>query len=159
MLPPEYAEFASLFDEEASHRLPSSQLWDHAIDFVKDAPKFLDCKIYPMMKEEDQALKTFLDKQLKKGYICPSISPYTSPIFFIKKKNGKLRPVQDYRKINSITIWNMAPVPRASEHIHDLGGALFYTKINVHSGYNNVRIKEGDKEKAAFKTCYGLFEP
>ena len=53
----------------------------------------------------------------------------------------------------------MAPVPRASEHIHDLGGALFYTKIDVRSGYNNVRIKEGDKEKATFKMRYGLFEP
>ena len=95
-LPPEYAEFASLFDEEASHRLPSSRPWDHAIEFVKDAPKFLDCKIYPMTREEDQALKTFLDEQLKKGYIRPSISPYASPFFFIKKKNGKLHPVQDY---------------------------------------------------------------
>ena len=112
-----------------------------------------------MTREEDQALKTFLDEQLKKGYICPSISPYASPFFFIKKKNGKLHPVQDYRKINSFTIRNMAPVPRASEHIHDLGGALFYTKIDVRSGYNNVRIKEGDEEKAAFKTRYGLFEP
>ena len=53
----------------------------------------------------------------------------------------------------------MAPVPRASEHIHDLSSALFYTKINVRSRYNNVRIKEGDEEKATFKTRYGLFEP
>ena len=53
----------------------------------------------------------------------------------------------------------MVPVPRVLEHIHDLSGALFYTKINICSGYNNVRIKEGDKEKAAFKTCYGLFKP
>ena len=159
MLPPEYAKFTSLFNEEASHHLPSSRPWDHAINFVKDAPKFLNCKIYPMTREEDQALKTFLDEQLKKGYIRPSISPYASPFFFIKKKNGKLRPIQDYRKINSITVQNMAPVPRASEHIHDLGGALFYTKINVRSGYNNVCIKEGDEEKAMFKTRYGLFEP
>ena len=159
MLPPEYAKFAALFNKEASHRLPSSWPWDHAIEFIKDAPKFLDCKIYPMTREEDQALKTFLDEQLKKGYIRPSISPYASPFFFIKKKNGKLCPVQDYHKINRITVRNMAPVSRASEYIHDLGGALFYTKINVRSRYNNVRIKEGDKEKAAFKTRYGLFEP
>ena len=115
-LPPEYADFASLFDKEASHRLPSSRPWDHAIDFIKDAPKFLDCKIYPMTQEEDKALKTFLDEQLQKGYIRPSISLYASPFFFIKKKNRKLHPVQDYRKINSITIHNMAPVPSVMTH-------------------------------------------
>lgn len=104
-------------------------------------------------------VKTFLDEQVKKGYICPSISPHASPFFFIKKKNGKLRPVQDYQKINSITAWKMVLVPKVLEHIHNLGGALIYTKIDVHSGYNNVWIKEGDEEKAVFKTCYRLFEP
>src|SRR5258708_22073095 len=119
----------------------------------------MDCKVYPMTHEEDATLWEFLKEQQRKNYICPSISPYASPFFFIKKKNGKLRPVQDYRKINHITIWNMAPIPWASEHIHDLGGALYYTKIDVRSGYNNIRIQEGDEEKAAFKTKYGLFEP
>ena len=98
VLPPEYAKYARLFNEEASHRFPPSCPWDHAIDFVKNALPFLDCKIYPMTREEDAALKEFLDEQLKKGYIRPSMSPYTSPFFFIHKKNGKLCPVQDYCK-------------------------------------------------------------
>src|SRR5258708_6036439 len=119
----------------------------------------MDCKVYPMTWEEDAALQEFLEEQQRKNYIHLSISPYASPFFFIKKKNRKLRPIQDYQKLNHITILNMAPVPQASEHIHDLGGAQYYTKINVRSGYNNVRIWEGDKEKATFKTKYGLFEP
>src|SRR5258708_35957650 len=119
----------------------------------------MDCKVYPMTHEEDAALQEFLKEQQRKNYIRPLISPYASPFFFIKKKNGKLRPIQDYRKLNHITIRNMAPIPRALEHIHDLGGALYYTKIDVRSGYNNVRIREGDEEKAAFKTKYRLFEP
>src|SRR5258708_38141321 len=118
----------------------------------------MDCKVYPMTQEEDIALRDFLEEQQQKNYIRPSISPYASPFFFIKK-NGKLRPIQDYRKLNHITIQNMALVPRALEHIHDLGGALYYTKIDVCSGYNNVHIREGDEEKAAFKTKYGLLEP
>ena len=68
-LPPEYSKYARLFDEEASHRFPPSCPWDHAIDFVKDTPPFLDCKIYPMTWEEDVTLKEFLTEQLKKGYI------------------------------------------------------------------------------------------
>src|SRR5260370_33567175 len=112
-----------------------------------------------MTQEEDATLREFLEEQQQKNYIHPSISPYTSPFFFIKKKNGKLRPVQDYRKLKHITIRNMAPVPRASEHIHDLGGALYYTKIDVPSRHNNVRIREGYEQQAAFKTKDGLFEP
>ena len=104
VLPPEYSTFARLFDKEASHHFPPSRPWDHAIDFVKNAPPFLDCKIYLMTREEDAALKEFLNEQLKKGYIRPSMSLYTSPFFFIHKKNGKLRPVQDYCKINAMTI-------------------------------------------------------
>ena len=122
ILPPEYSKFARLFDEEASHRFPPSRPWDHAIDFVKNTPPFLDCKIYPMTREEDIALKEFLKELLKKGYIHPSMSPYASP-FFIHKKNGKLCPVQDYCKINAMTVQNIAPIPHAMDHIHDLGGA------------------------------------
>ena len=93
------------------------------------------------------------------GYIRPSMSPYASPFFFIHKKNGKLHPVQDYQKINAMTVRNMAPVPCATDHIHDLGGAQFYTKMDIQSGYNNIHIKDSDQEKGAFKTRYGLFEP
>ena len=72
-----------------------------------------------MTREEDIALKEFLAEQLKKGYIRPSMSPYASPFFFIHKKNGKLHPVQDYRKINAMMVRNMAPVPWVVDHIHD----------------------------------------
>ena|SRR5258708_934543 len=104
VLPPQYQKFAQLFDEEASHRLPSSKPWDHAIDLAPGAPPYMDCKVYPMTREEDIALQEFLKEQQQKNYICPSISPYASPFFFIKKKNGKLCPVQDYQKLNHITI-------------------------------------------------------
>jgi hypothetical protein len=69
----------------------------------------LPCKVYPMT-QEDKALLKLLQEQEKKGYICPSISPYTSPFFFIQKKDRKLRPVQDYRHINDITISNQYPL-------------------------------------------------
>ncbi len=58
-----------------------------------------------------RTLVVFLEEQLKKGYIVPSISPYTSPFFFVKKKDSKLQPVQDYRKLNKYTIWNCYPLP------------------------------------------------
>ncbi len=86
-------------------------------------------------------------------------SPYASSFFFVRKKDGKLRPVQDYHKINALTIRNQYPLPLIADLIRDLSNAHIYTKLDVQWGYNNVRIREGDEKKAAFKTRYGLFEP
>ncbi len=74
------------------------------------------------------------------------------------KKDGKLWPVQDYRKINTITICNQYPLPLIVDLICDLSNTHIYTKLDVHWGYNNVCICKGDEKKAAFKTRYGLFE-
>jgi hypothetical protein len=105
-----------------------------------------------MTRTEDEALDDFLDEQLAKGYIRPSISPYTSSFFFIKKKDGKLHPVQDYRTLNKWTVRNQYLLPLITALIRDLGGVHIYTKLDVRWGYNNVQIKEGDEYKAAFKT-------
>ena len=108
---------------------------------------------------EQEALNQFLDENLAKGYIVPSKSPMASPVFFVKKKDGKLRLIQDYRKLNDITVKNHYPLPLASDIINKLKGAKIFTKFDVRWGYHNVRIKEGDEWKAAFVTNRGLFEP
>ena len=82
-----------------------------------------------------------------------------SPFFFVKKKDGKLRPVQDYRKLNEMTVKNRYPLPLISELIDQLTGAKYFSKMDVRWGYNNIRIKDGDTWKAAFRTNRGLFEP
>ena len=158
-VPKEYHQFTKLFSEEESKRYPPKRAWDHAIEFKKDAPEAVDCKVYPMNHIEDKAVQKFLNNELEKGYIRESKSPYASSFFFVKKKDGKLRPVQDYRKINALTIRNQYPLPLIADLIRDLSNAHIYTKLDVRWGYNNVRIHEGDEKKAAFKTRYGLFEP
>jgi len=95
-----------VFSEEAAQCFPPKRPWDHAIDLKLDAPSVIDCKVYPLTQEEDKALVAFLEEQLKKGYIVPSISPFASPFFFVKKKDSKLRPVQDYQRLNEFTIRN-----------------------------------------------------
>jgi len=81
------------------------------IELLPEAPKAFDCKIYPMTRGEEDSLREFIEEQLKKGYIRPSKPPYASPFFFIKKKDGKLRLVQDYRRLNSLTVKNQYPLP------------------------------------------------
>ncbi len=155
----EYQQFAKVFSKEESKRYPPKRAWDHAIEFKKDAPDAIDCKVYPMNRIEDEAVQKFLHDELEKGYIRESKSPYASSFFFIRKKDGKLRPVQDYQKINAIIIRNQYPLPLIADLIRNLSNAHIYTKLDMRWGYNNVRIREGDENKAAFKTRYGLFEP
>ena len=155
----EYQRHKRVFSEEESQRFPPSRPWDHEIKFLPGAPKTMDCKVYLLNQIEDQALLEFLKEELKKGYIKPSKAPYALPFFFIKKKDGKLRPVQDYRKINEWTIPDRYPLPLIPELISQVKGTKIFTKFDVQWGYNNVRMKEGDEEKAAFKTRYGLYEP
>jgi len=82
-----------------------------------------------------------------------------SPVFFIKKKDGTLRLVQDYWALNAMTVKNKYPLPLISELINKLRGAKYFTKLDVQWGFNNVWMKEGDEWKAAFQTNRGLFEP
>src|SRR3979490_2123064 len=81
-----------------------------------------------------------------------------SPVFFITKKEGSLRLVQDYRWLNAMTIKNRYPLPLIPELINHLRGAKYFTKLDVRWGYNNVRIKDGDEWKAAFRMNQGLYE-
>jgi hypothetical protein len=81
------------------------------INFKLGVPDAINCKVYPMTAVEDAALDEWPDEQKVKGYIWDSQSPYTSSFFFIKKQDGKLHPVQDYRKINDWTVCNQYPLP------------------------------------------------
>jgi hypothetical protein len=112
-----------------------------------------------MTREEDIALEKFVDKMVANRYIRPSKSPYASPFFFVKKKDGKLQPVQDYRRLNSHMVRNQYPLPLIAQLISDLSGAWIFSKLDVRRGYNNTLIKEGDQWKAVFKTKFGFFEP
>jgi hypothetical protein len=104
VLPEQYQEYASVFDKRTSERMPIERPWDHAIDPKDDfVPK--DCKIYPMSPIEQEKLDEFIDENMWKGYIRPSKSPMASPFFFVsKKETAKLRPTQDYRRLNEGTI-------------------------------------------------------
>jgi len=158
IMPAEYHTFRPVFDKDSFDELPPRRTWDHAIELKNDASPKVG-KIYPLSPTEQQQLEIFIDENLKTGRIRPSKSPMASPFFFIKKKSGELRPVQDYRRLNEMTVKNSYPLPLISELIDKLKGARIFTKLDIRWGYNNVRIKEGDEWKAAFTTNKGLFEP
>lgn len=158
ILPEQYREFSSVFSKSSFDQLPLRRSWDHAIELEPGSkPKF--CKVYPLNLDEQKQLDDFIEENLATGRIHPSKSPMASPVFFIKKKDGSLRLVQDYRALNEMTIKNRYPIPLISELVNKLRKAKYFTALDVRWGYNNIRIKEGDEWKAAFRTNRGLFEP
>src|SRR3979490_1388641 len=114
-----------------------------------------------MSPNEQRELDAFLEENLKSHRICPSKLPMASPVFFIKKKDSGHRFLQDYWKLNDITIKNAYPLPLVPDIINKVATAKakHFTKLDVCWGYNNVHIKEGDEWKAAFRMNWGLYEP
>jgi len=159
IVPERYHWHGKVFSEEASERFPDWRPWDHAIELKDDAPTSINCHVYPLSPKEKEEQCEFLSQNLRLQRIRHLKSPYTSGFFLIQKKDGKFRPVQDYRNLNKWTIPNKYPPPLISELIYDLAEKCLFSKFDIRWGYNNIRIKEGDEYKAAFKTSEGLFEP
>jgi len=123
-------KFQSVFAKEDFNILLEHHKWDHAIELIPGAePKSL--KVYPLSLLEQMELDAFLEENLYTGRIRPSKSPIAAPIFFIKKKDGSLRLVQDYHALNAITVKNRYPLPLISELISQLCGAQYFTKLDV----------------------------
>ncbi len=158
MVPETYHPYKEVFSKEAFRELPPQKPWDHAIDLLPkaDLPR---SRTFPLSQNEQKELDEFLRENLANGRIQPSKSPMGAPVFFVKKKDGSLRLVQDYRKLNEITVKNSYPLPLVSDVLNRLRGSKYFSVLDLRWGFNNVRIKEGHEWKAAFRTNRGLFEP
>jgi transposase InsO family protein len=158
VIPREYKEFAKLFEEELGpDALPKHQPWDHEIKLEPGKePGFQP--IYKLSEKELEALRKYIDKMIKKGFIRRSESPAGFPVLFVPKKNGDLRPCIDYRKLNEITVKNRYPLPNIGELRDRLAHAEIFTALDLRGAYNLIRIKEGEEWKTAFRTRYGHFE-
>jgi len=137
-------EFQSVFAKEDFDILLEYCKWDHAIELIPRAEPKLS-KVYPLSLLEQAELDVFLEENLRTRHIWPSRSPIAAPVFFIKKKDGSLWLVQDYRMLNAVTIKNRYPFPLISELVSQLCGAKYFTKLDVCWGFNNICIKPRDE--------------
>jgi len=158
MVPKKFLKWRKVFGKMESERMPKRKIWDHAID-LKETFKPRKGRIYPLSKNEREKVQNFVEDQLRKGYIRPSKSPQTSPVFFVGKKDGSKRMVIDYRNLNDQTIKNNYPLPLITKLIDNMGSKKVFTKMDLRWGFNNIRIKEGDEWKGAFTMHIGSFEP
>src|SRR6266436_3028993 len=151
----QYHDFRDVFSKEAFDELPPWKAWDHTIDLTPGT-ELPHSWMFPLYPAEQKELDDFLWENLANGHIHPSKSPMGAPVFFIKKKGGLLCLIQDYQKLNEIMVKNSYPLPLVSDFLTHLHGAEFFTVLDLHWGFNNVQIKEGDEWKAAFWTNQGL---
>jgi hypothetical protein len=150
------SEFPDVFPKNLPGMPPERKV-EFAIELLPGtAPIFK--RAYIISRPELVELKKQIDELLEKGYIRPSTSPWAAPVLFVEKKDGTKRMCIDYRALNEVTIKNKYPLPRIEDLFDQLRGVSVFSKIDLRSGYHQLRIRPSDIPKTAFSTKYGLYE-
>ena len=151
------SSYKDVFPSDLPPGLPPSREVDHRIELIPGAVP-PSRPTYRLSATELEELKKQLEELTKAGFIQPSKSPFGAPILFVKKKDGTMRMCVDYRALNNVTIKNSYPLPHVDELFDRLQGAKYFSKIDLRSGYHQIRIDPQDVPKTAFRTRYGHFE-
>src|SRR5260370_3749727 len=153
----EYHDFRNVFSGEKANALPPHQLYNLKIDLEEGAKPFHGL-IYSLSPPELTMLRDFLEENTKNGFICPSKSPWGSPVLFIKKKDRSLHLCVDFHALNRVMEKDCYPLPLIPDLLNAPAPARIYSKIDLKHAYHLVRIVEGDKSKTAFRMWYGSYE-
>jgi hypothetical protein len=148
--------FPDVFQEELPGMPPDMEVELVINPLSRTAPTFK--RPYKMSEEELKGLKKQLTELQEAGYIRPSSSPSGAPVLFVQKKDGSQRMCVDYRSLNDVTVKNKYPLPRIEDLFDQMRGARVFSKIDLRSGYHQMRIRPSDIPKTAFSTRYGLYE-
>ncbi|CAA0832652.1 Uncharacterized mitochondrial protein AtMg00860, partial [Striga hermonthica] len=149
-------EYIDVFLDELPGGPPDRQV-EFTIDLVPGAGPVSKAP-YRMVPKEPQELKDQIRELLKLGFIRQSVSSWGAPVLFVKKKDGSMHMCIDYRELNTLTVQNKYPLPRIEDLFNQLKGANVLSKIDLRSGYHQLKIHESDISKTAFRTCYGHYE-
>jgi hypothetical protein len=149
-------EFLDVFPDDITSLPPEREI-EFSIDLMPGAQP-ISVAPYRMSPVELRELKSQLEELLRKHFIRPSVSPWGAPVLLVKKKDGTMRLCIDYRQLNKVTIKNKYPLPRIDDLLDQLKGATVFSKIDLRSGYHQIRIRSSDVSKTAFRTRYGHYE-
>ncbi|GJS47202.1 putative reverse transcriptase domain-containing protein [Tanacetum coccineum] len=149
-------DFPEVFPEDLPG-LPPTRPVEFQIDLIPGAAPVARAP-YRLAPSEMKELSEQLQELSDKGFIRPSSSPWGAPVLFVKKKDGSFRMCIDYRELNKLTVKNRYPLPRIDDLFDQLQGSSIYSKIDLRSGYHQLRVREQDVPKTAFRTRYGHYE-
>lgn len=158
-LPPDLARilhfYAHIFTK--LHDLPPNRPHDHHIHLLPDV-KPVNTKPYRYPHFQKETITKMIAEMLNEGIIRPSTSPFSSPVLLVKKKDGSWRFCVDYSALNAITIWDRFPIPTIEELLDELNRATYFSKIDLRSGYHQIRLVPEDITKTGFRTFDGHYE-
>ncbi|XP_071683402.1 uncharacterized protein [Lolium perenne] len=149
-------EYPEVFPDELPGMPPDRDI-EFIIELVPGTAPIAQ-RPYRMNPQELVELKKQLNDMLRKGLIRPSASPWGSPVIFVDKRDGTIRLCVDYQKLNDVTIKNKYPLPKIEDLFDQMNGARVFSKIDLRTGYHQLKVRESDIPKTAFTTRYGLFE-
>ena len=152
---PVVQDFSEVFPKEITSLPPEREI-EFSIDLVPGAGP-ISIAPYRMSPLELGELKKQIEDLLSKQFIRPSVSPWGAPVLLVKKKDGSMRLCVDYRQLNKVTIKNKYPLPRIDDLLDQLRGSAIFSKIDLRSGYHQIRVKPDDIPKTAFRTRYGHY--
>ncbi|GJU50327.1 putative reverse transcriptase domain-containing protein [Tanacetum coccineum] len=153
---PVVREFLEVFPKDLPGLPPIRQV-EFQIDLIPGATPVARAP-YRLAPSEMQELSNQLQELADRGFIRPSTSPWGAPVLFVKKKDGSFRMCIDYRELNKLTVKNRYPLPRIDDLFDQLQGSSVYSKIDLRSGYHQLRVRDEDIPKTAFRTRYGHYE-
>ncbi|KAF5803619.1 putative nucleotidyltransferase, Ribonuclease H [Helianthus annuus] len=153
---PVVRDYEDVFPEELPGIPPEREV-EFGIELIPGAKPVAKAP-YRLAPSELQELMSQIQEFLDKGFIRPSVSPWGAPVLFVKKKDVSMRMCIDYRELNKLTVKNRYPLPRIDDLFDQLQGASWFSKIDLRSGYHQLKVKEEDVPKTAFRTRYGHYE-
>jgi hypothetical protein len=149
---PIVSEYLDVFPVDITSLPPEREI-EFSIDLIPGAGP-LSVAPYKKSPLELKELKSQLEELIQKHFIRPSVSPWGAPVLLVKKKDGSMRLCVDYRQLNKVTIKNKYPLLRIDDLLDQLKGASVFSKIDLRSGYHQIRIKSSDVSKTAFRRRY-----